>query len=567
MLDDAGPGEPDLAAEARARWAVLLQELTAGRARDDRLLELARILAARDQGFEARALVARVPADAPDLAAAAARVVRGLGERAAARADERLSGDADPDAAGWEMVDDFVGVLQVCQDVEDEQVALTRVGAFVRERLRASSVAFVVRDGRLSTTLARVGSDAAAPVVADRAIETGVAVQPSQPAGPVESACPIRHAAEVIGAVWCRWGAGMPIAVRHASTLLNVAAAATAPSVRLALARRSRVTSEVTAIPELVGESPAIREVREQILRAAASPFPVVIEGESGSGKELVARAIHRRSVRRDQRFCPINCAAIVDDLVEAELFGHARGAFTGATTDRKGVFEEASGGTLFLDEVAELGARVQAKLLRALQEGEVRRLGESVVRKVDVRVVAATNRPLARQVADGAFRADLWYRLDVIRLTLPPLRERIEDIPLLVDHLWRALIARTGHQARLSASALSALAAYDWPGNVRELQNVLASMMVATPHDRLVGASALPAHVARAAASEARSTLAAARRQFEERYVRAALARAGGRTSTAARDLGLSRQGLAKLLGRLGIVEARSQSPGANVQ
>jgi DNA-binding NtrC family response regulator len=567
LIDVASTDRPDLAAEARARWALLLQELTSGAARDDRLLELARVLACRDQGFEARALVARLPVDIPDIAAAAARVVRGLDERAAARVDERLTGEHESDAGGWEMVDDFVAVLQLCQDVEDEQVTLARVGAFVRDRLQASSIAFVVREGRLTRILARIGSDVATPALADRAIETGVAVVPSRADGPVESACPIRHAADVIGALWCRWGAGIPVAGRHASSLLSVAAAATAPSVRLALVRR-QPANDVNAIPELVGESAAIREIREQIVRAAASPFPVVIEGESGSGKELVARAIHRRSVRRDQRFSPINCAALVDELVEAELFGHARGAFTGATTDRKGVFEEANGGTLFLDEIAELGGRVQAKLLRALQEGEVRRLGESIVRKVDVRVVAATNRPLARQVADGAFRADLWYRLDVIRLTLPPLRERVEDIPLLVDHLWRALVARTGHPVRLSASALMALAGYDWPGNVRELQNVLASMMVATPRHGLVGPAALPSHVARAAATEARSTLAEARRQFEQRYVRAALARAGGRTSTAARDLGLSRQGLAKLLGRLGIAEPRVQpAPNANVQ
>ena len=245
---------------------------------------------------------------------------------------------------------------------------------------------------------------------------------------------------------------------------------------------RLPVAVRANPVPELIGESAAMVAVRDAIVRAAASPFPVVIEGESGCGKELVARAIHARSARRDRRFCPINCAALVDDLVESELFGHVRGAFTGASTDRPGMFEEASGGTLFLDEIAELGGRVQAKLLRTLQEGEVKRLGEATVRKVDVRIVAATNRPLGKQVAHGAFRADLWYRLDVIRFTLPPLRERLDDVPLLVEHLWRGLQARTGSRARLSTTALAALAAYDWPGNVRELQNVLASMLVATP-------------------------------------------------------------------------------------
>ncbi|MBA3270926.1 MAG: sigma 54-interacting transcriptional regulator [Acidobacteria bacterium] len=300
--------------------------------------------------------------------------------------------------------------------------------------------------------------------------------------------------------------------------------------------------------------------VRDAIVRAAASPFPVVIEGESGSGKELAARAIHSRSTRRDRRFCAINCAALVDELVEAELFGHVRGAFTGATADRPGVFEDTSGGTLFMDEIAELKGKVQATLLRVLQEGELRRLGETAVRKVDVRVVAATNRPLAREVASGTFRADLWYRLDVIRITLPPLRDRLEDVPLLVSHLWHGLAARTGSRAALSPSAVRGLSAYDWPGNIRELQNVLASLLVSAPRAGLIGPMSLPSHVARVAALERGATLADARRHFEERYVRAALARSGGRTVSAARDLGLSRQGLSKLMGRLGIAEPRRE-------
>jgi DNA-binding NtrC family response regulator len=364
----------------------------------------------------------------------------------------------------------------------------------------------------------------------------------------------VRHAAEVIGALWCRWSAGMPVTPHQASTLLGVAAAAAAPSLRLVLSRIRPASSLANPVPELVGESQAMVAVRDAIVRAAASPFPVIIEGESGSGKELAARAIHGRSARRDRRFCPINCAALVDDLVEAELFGHARGAFTGALADRPGVFEDAGGGTLFLDEIAELRPRIQAKLLRVLQEGEIRRVGETMVRKIDVRVVAATNRPLAGEVEAGSFRADLWYRLDVVRITMPPLRERIEDLPLLTAHLWQALGARTGSRAALAPATVAALSAYPWPGNIRELQNVLASMLVSSPRAKWIGPSALPTHIARAAASERAATLALARRQFEERYVRAALARCGGRTVDAARALGLSRQGLTKLMGRLGI-------------
>jgi transcriptional regulator with PAS, ATPase and Fis domain len=311
-----------------------------------------------------------------------------------------------------------------------------------------------------------------------------------------------------------------------------------------------------------LGESAAMRRVVELAEKVAASPqTTVLIEGESGSGKELAAKAIHARSSRRDRRFSAINCAALVDDLVEAEFFGHARGAFTGANTERAGVFEDCGGGTLFMDEIAELSPRVQAKLLRVLQEGEVRRIGETIVRKVDVRIVAATNRPLAAEVAAGGFRADLWYRLDVIRITLPPLRDRIEDVPPLATHVWRTLAARTGSRAALSPAAIKALSGYDWPGNVRELQNVLASMLVSAPRAGLVGPSALPAHVARVAARERGASLADARRQFEERYVRAALARAGGRTTRAARELGLSRQGLTKLMSRLGITQLPMRS------
>ena len=335
--------------------------------------------------------------------------------------------------------------------------------------------------------------------------------------------------------------------------ILRLAASASAPAV-YEVSERTRIPSATTLMPELVGDSQAMQIVRQVVLRAAGSPFPVLIEGESGVGKELVARAVHAASLRRARRFCALNCAAINDELVEAELFGHTRGAFTGAVAERLGLFEDAQGGTLFLDEVAELGARVQAKLLRTLQEGEVRRLGESHTRKVDARIVAATNRPLEAAVAADRFRADLRYRLDVLRITIPPLRERLEDIPPLARHLWSVLAARTGSRAVLSPSALTALGAYDWPGNVRELQNVLASAMVAGPPKGLIGAGGLAGHLTRATAIAGRATLADARRAFEMHFVRAALARAAGRPTVAARELGVSRQGLTKLLARLGL-------------
>lgn len=539
-----GAGAGDARDESTARWRWLLARATASPEAPQRALQLARVLLSRGQPFEARAMADAARSDDDRCASEASEIVRAIDAHASA---------ATTLCGGWEMVDDYVNVLRLCQDVEDEHVALARVGTFVRDRLQASSVAFVVREGTESRILSRVGADTAATTLALQTMESGVAVGPGAE-GPAESAYPVRHASEVIGVLWCRWSAGRAIASAQASTLIGVAAAAAAPSVRLALARQPLSPSAANPVPELVGESALMLALRESIMRAAASPFPVIVEGESGCGKELVARAIHTRSVRRSRRFCPINCAALVDELVEAELFGHARGAFTGANSERAGVFEEANGGTLFMDEIAELGPRVQAKLLRALQEGEVRRVGETHVRKVDVRIVAATNRPLAQEVAAQAFRADLWYRLDVIRLTLPPLRERIEDLPLLVRHLWQTLGARTGSRAALSGATVAALGGYPWPGNIRELQNVLASLMVSAPRSGLIGPSSLPDHVARAAALERGSTLAAARRRFDERYVRAALARSGNRPVHAARDLGLSRQGLSKIMGRLGI-------------
>jgi DNA-binding NtrC family response regulator len=338
----------------------------------------------------------------------------------------------------------------------------------------------------------------------------------------------------------------------RSAAALSVAAATTAPALAAVIARQR----DSGGTGEILGDSPIMEDVRRALERSAAAPFPVLIQGESGSGKELVARAIHRRGPRRARAFCAVNCAALPDDLVESELFGHARGAFTGAVTERTGVFEDAHGGTLFLDEVGELSPRAQAKLLRAIQEGEIRRVGENVLRRIDVRIVAATNRDLRQEVAAGRFRLDLLYRLDVIHIELPPLRERRDDIPALVARCWREAAERIGSRATLSAATVAALARYDWPGNVRELQNVMAALAVRSARRGIVAPEALPPafHVA---CKEPSARLDAARRTFEEQFVRAALVRTGGHRSRAAVELGLSRQGLTKLLARLGISES----------
>jgi transcriptional regulator with PAS, ATPase and Fis domain len=278
-----------------------------------------------------------------------------------------------------------------------------------------------------------------------------------------------------------------------------------------------------------------------------------LIEGESGSGKEVVARAIHARSARRARRFCAVNCAALTEDLLEAELFGHARGAFTGAASERQGLFEEADQGTMFLDEVAELSPRGQAKLLRVLQEGEVRRIGENPPRRVDVRIIAATNRPLEAEVEAGRFRADLRFRLDVIRIVVPPLRERADEIPELAARIWAEAAARVGTRAQLGQDVLLALTRYAWPGNVRELQNVLAALAVHAPPKGRVPASLLPPRIAECAARRA-VRFEEARAEFERGFVQAALARSAGRKNAAAAQLGVTRQGLDKMLKRLGL-------------
>jgi DNA-binding NtrC family response regulator len=523
-------------AEAVARWSILLAD-TADQS--TARCALARSLIGQRRLLEARAALAPVQ----------------TGEAAALRT--HITHHAAEPRTEPAMVESFLEILRTCQDNDDPSIALSRVSLRLSHALGATVVAFVVAGDNRAHVIAHAGAFSPAPVhldVALRALDTGVAV-PASPKGHAdETAWPIRYGGHVVGALWCQWAMGASIIAQDLAAILGLAAIAAAPAVH-EVRERSRTPSAVaTLVPDLVGESRAIQSVRQAIMKAASSPFPVLVEGESGSGKELVARAVHTASIRRSRKFCALNCAAISDELVEAELFGHTRGAFTGAVAERVGLFEESQGGTLFLDEVAELSARVQAKLLRTLQEGEVRRLGESGTRKVDARIVAATNRPLGGEVAAGRFRNDLRYRLDVLRISVPPLRERIEDLPLLVRHIWSVLTARTGSRAVLSPSAMSRLGAYDWPGNVRELQNVLASIMVAGPQRGVIGAQALPSHIARASAVTTRATLAEARRAFEERYVRSALARSGGRATSAARELGVSRQGLKKLTARLGL-------------
>lgn len=306
----------------------------------------------------------------------------------------------------------------------------------------------------------------------------------------------------------------------------------------------------------IIGRSPAIVRMLDIVDRAAVTALPVVLVGESGTGKELVARALHDASPRRDGAFVAVNCSAVPEPLLESELFGHVRGAFTGAERDRRGLFEVAHKGTLFLDEIADTGAAMQAKLLRVLQDGVIRRVGDTTTRKVDVRVIAATQHPLAELVGAGRFRDDLRFRLEVINIVVPALRDRDGDIPLLVD----ALIGRfaTSSAPRVTRAALRAMCQYSWPGNVRELENVLARgvvlagdvLDVADLPEGIMASTARPEPIMPEASVDLdlRPALAAT----ERAYIAAAMARANNNQTAAAKLLGLSRFGLQKKLRRL---------------
>jgi DNA-binding NtrC family response regulator len=467
---------------------------------------------------------------------------------AACDTGSRLAVEVPPSSAN--PLSNLHQFLEIAQVAADDHRAAEEICDALCKSLRAATTQIVATepDIRLLAHAGRPwhGDDD----VARRTIASGAVA--ASDAEPLQVAVTIRYGVERIAALVCRWSAGTAIDQTRVGHVLETAALAVAPNVRGLLDRGHPLQFE-TSCGDLLGNSPAAVKLRDAIARAARAPFSVLIEGESGSGKELVARAIHRLGPRRDRRLCTINCAAISDELLEAELFGHARGAFTGAMGERAGLFEEADGGTLFLDEVGELSARAQAKLLRVLQDGEIRRVGENLPRRVDTRVIAATNRNLEQEVEKGRFRADLRFRLDVVRISVPPLRDRATDIPALAAHFWQDAATRVGSRATLTPETVAALTRYDWPGNVRELQNTIAALAVHAPRRGRIAPALLPAHLAQSGVP-GDATFEAARAEFERRFVRAALARAGGQRSRAARALGVTRQGLAKMMRRLQI-------------
>ncbi len=315
-------------------------------------------------------------------------------------------------------------------------------------------------------------------------------------------------------------------------------------------------------LEHIVGRSPAMREVLDRVLRVGPTDATVLVTGESGTGKELVARALHVTSRRGDKPFVPVNCAAITETLLESELFGHARGAFTGATRARRGMFEEAHGGTLFIDEIGETAPGFQAKLLRALQDGEIRRVGESTPIQVDVRVIAATNQDLRRAIAEKRFREDLFYRLNVVPIRIPPLRERREDIPLLAIHFLQRFNQRTGGDKILTPEAVERLLEHEWPGNVRELENMIEQSAALSPGREIRAADVQPEHLPAAGRGGSAVTLAQAVEEAERRAIEATLIRCDNDLGRVARELGVSSTTLWRKMKRLGL-EARDLPPG----
>jgi two-component system nitrogen regulation response regulator NtrX len=311
---------------------------------------------------------------------------------------------------------------------------------------------------------------------------------------------------------------------------------------------------------EMIGASPAMAEIRDTIARVAPTEARLLITGENGSGKELVARAVHEQSRRAGAAFVEVNCAAIPQELIESELFGHVKGSFTGAIANRTGKFEQADGGTLFLDEIGDMSSAAQAKVLRVLQEGKLEKVGGNDTRVVDVRVIAATNKDLLQEARQGRFREDLFYRLNVVPIRVPPLRERREDIPLLVQYFTERISAGLGQRAKtVSAAALAKLSNHAWPGNVRELRNLVERMLILTRGDRIEpedvpldppGSGAAPDDVF------LHATFQAFKDDVERRYLVRKLAENDGNISKTARALDMQRSNFYKKMEKFGLAK-----------
>jgi len=311
---------------------------------------------------------------------------------------------------------------------------------------------------------------------------------------------------------------------------------------------------------DIIGESPAMAEIFKQLEKVIDTRATVCIEGETGTGKEVIASAIHYQGKRREKLFVAQNCAAVPENLLESELFGHKKGAFTGADHDKKGLFEIADGGTLFLDEIGEMSLNLQAKLLRVLQEGEIRPVGATASKSIDVRIICATNRSLEKEVEKGTFRQDLFYRLRVFPIRLPPLRERREDIPLLVEHFLRKYMVEMNKPvAGVTPESLDQLAAYSWPGNIRELENEVQRLVIQCDNEGFITPELLAPAVRKVEGllgrvAPKKGTLKDMMEEVERWLLVEALREHGGNKTKTAETLGITREGLHKKLAKYGM-------------
>ncbi len=334
--------------------------------------------------------------------------------------------------------------------------------------------------------------------------------------------------------------------------------------------RMAGISSDQSTIGRfgLIGRSPAMRRVFSIVERVAATPSTVLLTGESGTGKELIAKALHTHSSRSDKPFIRLNCAAIPDTLIESELFGYEKGAFTGASTSKPGRFELADGGTLFLDEIGEISTEMQVKLLRAIQESEFERVGGIATKRVDVRLITATNRDLQADAQSGKFREDLYYRLNVVPIQLPPLRDRTDDMPLLVDHILDKFASRLGQSTRtVHPGALNALCSYPWPGNIRELENVLERTLLFSESNP-IDAADLPPEVTGVdeemgagqpfqvpvGMTDLKETVRLMTRKIERQMIERTLEETSGNVTQGARNLGISRKSLQTKMKEFGL-------------
>ena len=340
---------------------------------------------------------------------------------------------------------------------------------------------------------------------------------------------------------------------------------------RLLEAENRALRARVDARHLMVGESQAMDVLREQVAMAAPTNGRVLIYGENGTGKELVARNIHALSRRRAGPFVEVNCAAIPEELIESELFGHVRGAFTGAVADRRGKFELAHGGTIFLDEIADMSLKTQAKVLRVLQEQVMESVGGSSRIKVDARVLAATNKDLPQEIRAGRFREDLYFRLSVVPISVPPLRARTDDIPRLADHFMSTFAAEYGRRSKtFEPEAMAALEHYGWPGNVRELRNLVERLMIMVPGDRITVRDvsflrSSPPPVETVEELPVTTSLQEARERFERDYILRALAIQQGNMSRTAEMIGVERSNLYRKMRGFGILPARRSEEDEN--